>query len=350
MRVTSWRLVVALASVVAFGLPACGGDDDDPADGDAGDGGEVDGGAATSWEIVHEDLPGALLSVWGTAADDIWAVGSDRGEGPTVLHYDGAEWQSLDTGTVGDLWWVFGPDGGPVYMGGVGGTIVSYRDGTFTAMETPASDVTVFGIWGCSPEDMWAVGGGANGSSGGFAWRLDGGTWVDAEGFPTEIAVADAVWKTFGRDCDDVWMVGTAGLALHWDGAAFGEVERVAGGSLFTVHASADRFVAVGGFGQGIVIENDGSGWVDAAPAASDPMIGVHVTEEGGTAAGWYGSVLSRAGGQWAGEETGVTVMGNQGFHSVWVDPDGGVWLAGGQISSPPLGQGLMIHKNSTDP
>jgi hypothetical protein len=343
MRAPSTGLVAILLSTLVAAVTGCGGDDD----GDGADAGPgADTGTASEWEVVHQDLPGALLSVWGTSASDVWTVGSDPdGEGPTVLHYDGAEWQDLDTGTVGGLWWVFGPAGGPVYMGGDGGVILRYQDGEFTPMETPAADVTVFGIWGCSADDMWAVGGNANGSGSGFAWRLEGDAWVPAEGFPAEVAKADAVWKIYGRSCDDVWMVGTAGLAIHWDGKAFGEVERVAGGSLFTVHASSDRFVAVGGTGIGVMIENDGSGWVDAAPNGIEPVIGVCLTEEGGTAAGWFGSVLTRTGDAWQPEDIGTSSSIDESFHSVWIDPDGGVWVAGGQILSLPLGGGLMFHK-----
>ena len=37
----------------------------------------------------------------------------------------------------GDLWWVFGFEGGPVYMGGTGGTILRYapQDGSFSLRE-----------------------------------------------------------------------------------------------------------------------------------------------------------------------------------------------------------------------
>jgi hypothetical protein len=329
------RLVAIFMSALMGAAAGCGGDDD-------GDG--VDAGTAPAWELVREGVRGALLSVWGTSTSDIWAVGGDPdGQGSTVLHYDGTEWQELDTGTVGDLWWVFGPPSGPVYMGGAGGAILRYQDGAFTPMQTPASDVIVFGIWGCSADDMWAVGG--SGSGGGFAWRLEGDAWVPAEGFPAEVAKTDAVWKVYGRSCDDVWMVGTAGLAIHWDGEAFGEVERVANGSLFTVHASADRFVAVGGAGTGILIENDGSGWVDAAPDGIDPVIGVCLSEEGGTAVGWFGSVFTRTGDAWVPEDAGTGGTAEESFHSVWIDPEGGQWASGGQIVSPPLQGGILYHK-----
>ena len=39
-----------------------------------------------TWEVVHRDLAGALLSVWGSSSTDVWAVGADAldGSGPTV--------------------------------------------------------------------------------------------------------------------------------------------------------------------------------------------------------------------------------------------------------------------------
>src|SRR5688572_27135041 len=81
-------------------------------------------GSEERWQTVQRDLPGALLSVWGTSASDIWAAGADSrdGKGPTVQRFDGSEWKRVDTGqTSGDLWWVHGFAGGPVYFGGSGG-------------------------------------------------------------------------------------------------------------------------------------------------------------------------------------------------------------------------------------
>lgn len=338
MSATGTRLAAALA---ILSCAACGGGDDDgESPPDAGDG---DGG---SWEVAAQDLPGALFSVWGTSPEDIWAVGSRTGEGPLVLHYDGADWETIDASSLGevDLWWVFGFAGGPVYVGGSGGTIASFEGGVLTPMTTPSNEVTVFGIWGCSPDDVWAVGGQEGGARGGFAWRRDGDAWIDAEGFPAELAEADVVWKAYGRGCGDVWMIGTKGLALHWDGTAFGEVERVAGSSLFTVHANADRFVAVGGLLTGIVVENDGSGWRDATPGGIDPVFGVCLTQDGGFASGRYGLILARGDGAWAAETTGITL--DQSLHSVWIDPGGDVWAAGGQVLSAPYSDGVLIHRS----
>ena len=112
-----------------------------------------------SWEIVHQGLPGALLSVWGASSTDVWAVGGDTldGLGPAVIHFDGETWTRVETGqTQGNLWWVYGFEDGPVFMGGDGGVILRYEGGIFTQMDTPGTD-TVYGLWGSSAQDMWAV-------------------------------------------------------------------------------------------------------------------------------------------------------------------------------------------------
>lgn len=322
---------LACAAVVALLAMGCGDDG----------GGE--------WQIVERDLPGALLSVWGTSSTDVWAAGGDPGDGtgPMVIHFDGASWTRLETGEVGDLWWVFGFEGGATYFGGAGGTILRYANGSFTRMSTPGND-TVFGIWGSSPTEVWAVGGATGGSRGAFAWRLQGEEWVEAAGFPAGLADTDAMWKVYGRGADDVWLVGTNGTVVHWNGTAF-EARTIAGESLFTVHADADRFVAVGGFGTGLILENDGSGWTDASPSGGFPMVGVCLSGDGGGfAVGQFGAVYHRGSNGWELEDVGLVL--DESLHAVWIDPDGGVWAAGGQVLTTPLVRGVLLHKGEAVP
>lgn len=339
------RHVPIWAIVVTAALAGCGDDDD----------------AGASWQVVHRELPGALMSVWGTSENDVWAVGGDPPEddlGPMVLHFDGSEWTRLETGEIGDLWWVFGFAGGPVYMGGAGGMILRCggdgvpprscdEDGAFTRMTTPGTD-TVFGIWGASPTEMWAVGGASGGARGAFAWRLDGDVWALAEGFPDELVEQGAVWKVYGAGPDDVWLVGTAGMIVHWDGEAF-TASRAGGESLFTVHQNGGRFVTVGGFGTGRVLELDGETWNDVSPAGADPLVGVCLTATGGTAVGQYGAVFERAAdGTWEHQDTGVLL--DETLHSVWIDPAGGRWAVGGQVFAFPLVRGVMLHYGAPVP
>jgi hypothetical protein len=283
--------------------------------------------------------------VWGTSETDVWTVGGDArdGTGPLVLHYDGDGWERLETGqTEGDLWWVFGFEGGPIYMGGAGGVILRYEGGSFTSMETPTTD-TVFGIWGASPSDMWAVGGLFDNS--GFAWRLEGQAWEPEPTLPADVVADAAIWKVFGTSADEVWLVGSDGVSFSWDGSALTQADTGVGSSLFTVHANAHRFAAVGGLASGIVVENDGSGWTNAlSGSAPYGLTGVVLDDaDGGFAVGQYGLVVERTAEGWDEVDTGLSIQ--RDFHGVWMDPSGGIWTVGGQTASFPLTEGILVHR-----
>lgn len=301
--------------------------------------------------MVHEGLDGALLSVWGTSRDDVWAVGADTrdGAGPLVVHFDGEAWSRVPTGqTAGDFWWVFGFQDGPVYMGGDGGVIVRVDGDTFTVMDTPGTQ-TVFGIWGASPDDVWAVGG-ASDSTGGFAWRLSGDAWVEEPSLPTDVTTDAAVWKVFGRSADDAWLVGSNGVALHWDGSALVQGDTGVGSSLFTVHESGGLYAAVGGLATGIIVELSGGSWKNVTPEPP-PMglSGVTLGEDGtGIAVGLLGAVYVRDGQAWAPEDIGVPLLEN--LHGTWIDDEGGLWAVGGQTLAPPLTDGVLIHRGRAVP
>jgi hypothetical protein len=301
--------------------------------------------------VVGRSMPAALLSIWGSSAVDVYAVGGDVGDGagPLVLHYDGASWGRLETGLVGNLWWVHGFADGPVFMGGDGGLIVRFENGAFTRMTTPGTD-TVFGLWGSSPTDMWAVGGAVGGARGAFAWRSNGvDPWTPAAGFPSALSDSTALWKMFGRSASDAWIVGTDGATLRWDGSSLAEVAPIVGESLFTVHGNADRYVAVGGFGTGLILENTNGTWQDASPQGAPGFVGVHLTSSGGLAVGQDGAVYGRGPhGRWTRQETGVYI--DETFHSVWTDPSGGIWAVGGQVLTLPLVDGILVYAGSTPP
>src|SRR5689334_14672875 len=163
--------------------------------------GDDGGSTGPAWGVVSEGLPAALLSVWSASATDVWVVGGDprNNTGPIVQHYDGTAWTKLDTGQRNvDLWWVTGFAGGPVFMSGSNGTILRYQNGAFEKMTTPGASI-VFGMWGASPTDVWAVGGNLGGGSGGFAWRFDGNTWTVFADVPADLKTGGTCFKVNGR-------------------------------------------------------------------------------------------------------------------------------------------------------
>jgi hypothetical protein len=306
-------------------LGACGGGADEPA-----------------WAVVAEGQPAALLSVWGSSATDVWVVGGDprTGTGPIVQHYDGATWTKLDTGQRNvDLWWVTGFAGGPVFMSGSNGTILRYQNGAFEKLPTPGS-LIVFGMWGAAPDDVWAVGG--NFGGGGFAWRWNGSAWTALSSVPADLTSQGTCWKVSGRSAGDVWISATSGTTLHWDGATLERVDVPVEASLLSVAGNAERFVTVGGAFDGVLYENDGSGWKSALPTGGPLLTGVAVSDDQAYAVGQFGTVLRRGSSGWSSEKSRVT---DENLHAAWIDPDGGVWAVGGHFDTPPMRAGVLIHK-----
>ncbi|MCZ7682595.1 MAG: hypothetical protein M5U28_28890 [Sandaracinaceae bacterium] len=296
------------------------------------------------WARVHDELPEALMGVWGRSSQEVYAVGSDAGSGPLVLLFDGARWTRLSTGASGDLWWVNGAPGGPIFFGGSGGLILSYDGATFTPMETPGTG-TVFGIWAAASDDVWAVGGTLGRA--GFAWRYDGTAWTEVE----VVGLGDrGLNKVWGLAPDDVWLVGTGGAMFHWDGSALEAVDAGTTRALTTVHLEGERAVAVGGAGNAALVEREDGVWVDRSPEFVPALFGVWLTPDGGGwAVGHNGTIMRREPSGWVQEDPDIGYI-DGALHAVWVDETGGAWAVGGQVISPPFSDGVMLHRGAPVP
>ncbi len=297
--------------------------------------------------VTTAPLAEALLSVAGRSARDVWAVGGDAGQGPIALHYDGAAWTRTPTGTRGALWWVHAFADGTAYAAGVGATILGWDGETWRAQPTPGgAEHTVFGVWGRSPSEAYAVG--AVAGHDGFVWRRDGERWTEVAVPIGEAGAAPpALFKVCGEG-DDVWIVGARGTVLRSRGGGpFARLDGGADRTLFTVAASGSLVVAVGGAGLGAIVEGlaDGASLADVTPPDAGLLQGVSVRADGAAlASGTDGALYERRRGAWA--RTADDGFGEvQSFHAAWLDPDGGAWAAGGNALSPALDGGVLVHR-----
>jgi len=310
---------------------------------------------AREWQILASELPSALLSVSGRSPDDIYAVGADKGHGPLVLHFDGRAWTSLHTGQTGDLWWVQALPQGPALMGGAGGMVLRFDGRHWERMKTPGlGRQTVYGVWGKSAEDFYAVGSAAGRS--GFIWHYDRGSF-ESEAIPLDVprisgGEVPGFFKVFGSG-DDVWVVGAGGAILHRTGASgFAVVPSPTKDTLFTIHGNRDHLVAVGGAGNGVLLDGaaDAAQWLfrDATPPAAGLIQGVFTTASWGDwASGERGFIYARPAsgvGSFAVVDHGLVLPATSSLHSIFVDASGGVWSAGGNVLSPALDGGMLVH------
>lgn len=337
-------------SLLLLSLAACAGPsgddkgDTDPSDTDAvdTDGGDTDT-TPDEWDTLTHDLPGALLSVSGLGADDVWTVGADGGAGPAVLHYDGSSWTAVDAQTEGDLWWVWESSPTSVWIVGEGGRVLHGSAEGFTETVTNAA-VTLFGIWGSSDTDVWAVGGDINqGHDSAVLFHYDGDVWSEVD-LPAAAAAKIAMYKLWGAASDDVWACGMGGVVIHYDGDAWTTVDSGTDRDLFTVSGTGpDDVYAVGGVGNGQIQHLTAGTWTDETPAFSPDFNGV-------SARGTHVAVVGRTGSVWARKSDGTWTEDPRGratdkdLHAVWIDPDGGVWTVGGQLSANPPIFGTLVY------
>jgi len=318
---------------------------------------------------VGDGLPWGLLSVRAVSPSDVLVTGSSPDPaatqgaqpGPAAMHWDGRVWRQIDTGAWdgAELWWVWADTDEAVFVGNQGLILELDRaSGDLAAVDGIADDVTFFGVWGATGEDLWAVGQteAANGPP--ALWRRQGGGWAEFEDATLGPGSDGAVYfKVHGSAADDLWIVGTGGTALHWDGAALTDVPTdteaaTATAPLLTVDASGSRPLVVGGAGNGLLLAWDGSAWRDESPEFQPGLNGVCAGVGGlEVAVGQAASRVQRTEGDWESDlDRGVNLFTRNDWHGCDIDDEGNLWSVGGRIGSRPMGEGVVGYTGAGEP
>jgi hypothetical protein len=148
-----------------------------------------------------------LWGVWGPARNDVFVAG-DSG---TVLHWNGAAWSKMSTGTREGLRRVWGTSGSNVYVSGEHGTLLHYDGTAWSRVAVPATE-GLERIWGSSANDVYV--GGANAT----LLHYDGSQWSRVAIPVDPTYTVFAVW---GTSADNVYLAGSGGFVLRWDGVSW---------------------------------------------------------------------------------------------------------------------------------
>ena len=308
----------------------------------------------TTWQVMLEDLEGTLLSVYAPSDTDIWAVGSDPGDdlGSYVFHStDGEDFERLDAGAEGIMWWADGDDEGNVWLVGEGGTVRRWTEaGGFETFDTP-SQATLFSIFALAPDNVWACGVDQTAvSSGAAIWHYDGVEWSEDPDDPGQLIPGQTPNKVYARHSEDLWIVGGTDVGLHRTEAGWEAIDVGTDTWLTTIHGNQNLIVAVGGTTKGGITENTGSGFheVDFQDVPLMNLAGVAVYEDDtAVAAGWWGSLWERRQGRWHSLEEEAPAV-REDYHGVAITPSGDVWVAGGLFNSFPLRDGVLVKGRLT--
>jgi hypothetical protein len=237
------------------------------------------------------DASGFWLMSAGGVEDDLYAVGGSPESG-IIRHFDGERWRPEDLGDLSPplLNWAQRFDDATAIIVGNDGTALRFDGVAWELMDTP-TDEDLWGVWGVSPDDVWAVGGRGTPDSQRIILRFDGDSWREV---PVELERpgVNAFYKVWGSSADDVWIVGQNGALIRFDGQEFQEFGIGFARDLISVWGTGPGDVyVVGGRGNGVIARFDGESWTaeDLAPAPG--LNGVWVSEHGVWVAGARGTL-----------------------------------------------------------
>jgi hypothetical protein len=231
----------------------------------------------------------SLWGVWGSAPDDVWAVGAGHDESShygVLLHWDGSTWSSARSETttwLGDVW---GSAANDVWAVGGEGTVLRW-DGRAWGVVPAASTAHLRAVWGFSAADVWVAG-----DDPPTVLRWDGSSWSE---------VWDAGWLSqvnsfWGLSPDDIRLGDADGRIFHWDGSSwsveyspaepYGSIDGICG-------PSRDDIWAVGS--NGLMLHWDGTAWTGQPSGTANFLESMWCSPGAGAwAVGNYGTVLRR--------------------------------------------------------
>lgn len=214
-------------------------------------------GAILAWEQISPQGGLSLRSIWGFSPSDIYSVG----DGGMILHYNGAAWRAMASGTTANLYGVWGSGSDDVYAVGKAGLILHYDGSSWHPM---ASGVTtdLNDVWGSSADTIYAVGA-AN-----TILRFDGASW-SAMDAPTSTEAN--LLGVHGNGSNYAYAVGTRhgvpgiGVLLHYHGTNW-HCTYCAYGNYHGVWVSPDSCVYASGlhydYLYGFLVRYDGANWI----------------------------------------------------------------------------------------
>ncbi len=332
----------------------------------------------TTWTTVTTPLS-LVQGIWAAAANDVWLGGTSGAGVAAIAHWDGTAVTLIAEFGPGEIDDVWGSGANDVYA--VGFANAQHWDGQ--AWTTVPGGVRGTSVSGSKTDDVWI------GSSDGL-WRFDGAAWTrvpevegrfvqgvtvparndvwaavlhdgvvdiqhfDGAAWTVSFHIDDRnvnVWGIGSGSKRDVWVLGThwssfvqRGYAAHFDGQAWA-VAPDAPTSLFRMNRIAGRGDLAVGMNGGIVRlthPDSGPGWNDLRTGPAETLSGVWGTASdrdmwavgaAGTALRWNGSRVRAVP---AGVTVDLTDVWGTGRRDVWavgaagtaLHFDGSAWTA----------------------
>ncbi|HUH05204.1 MAG TPA: hypothetical protein VML75_24565 [Kofleriaceae bacterium] len=150
-----------------------------------------------------------LFGVWGSGPSDVHLVGGGfqaTGNAGVSAHFDGAGWTRTDSGPAQVLFKVWGSGADDMWAVGTGGTILHYDGTSWTPAISPVDD-RLIAVWGTGASEVYAVGGDGSG----VVLRYDGTSWAAFAAAPERLS---GVWTAPG---EPLYVAGDRGFVARFE-------------------------------------------------------------------------------------------------------------------------------------
>lgn len=210
----------------------------------------------TEWSIMKTSKEAQnLYGVWGYSPNDVFAVG----DGGIILHYDGEAWSKMDSGTSRTLYAIWGNSKDNIYAAGQAGTLLHFDGMDWTPIYLGSVGSTLYDIWGSSSNDVYVVGnsGRYQNQVTGIVYQYNGSNWAEQFlDFSLRGLYEDgALHGVWGSSPDDVYAVGGdfwGGGIIHYDGEHWTVMDSGIQSNLIDMWGASAQDIYVVGFGYSI--------------------------------------------------------------------------------------------------
>ncbi len=301
------------------GIKSDGGTQSDAGPGDGGSGSCQGAAIAAHWRELQYS-GSSIRGIGGTADTDVWFAADGH-----IYHWNGQTFASTGmppnfAGTQTAVW-AYAPD--KAWSSGFWNVLSWDGSGTWTESYTSGSFIN--GIWGSSPNDVWAVG------NSGLVVQWNGTKWTDrSAGISSELL---GVW---GVDSAHLYAVGASGTMISNASGSWADVNLGTGDGLNGIFGTSATDIWVVG-DRGTLFHRDNFGWskVTNLPTAVNLNAVWAGCPKDVWIAGDKSTLLHYDGSGWAQVQTSSIAWSNvtdpslENLYGIWGTPGGSVYAAG---------------------
>lgn len=290
-----------------------------------GEGGFITQWNGTQWNQIAGGPVSIVRSVWSKDAQNTWAAVGNR-----VCSFNNSVWDCNGPQPGERIARLWGFDSTNIWALAYSNNVYQWNGTKWNSIDNLSfyySDILSVkaGLWGASPNDIWAVGDTLGLTP--YVHHWDGKAW-------SRVNVPESVQAVHGSSVNDVWAVGSAGNLIRWNGNSWSTI--IPSGSTVVwsgVWANSPKDVWVSGYfsslSKGIISHWDGTNWTPSYLGSSNLSVrnlwgrntnDIWATQDGGNTLHWNGS-------EWKEVSTGTA----QVFNQIYGTDSTNLWLVGRQ-------------------